>query len=325
MRAAVYDRYGPPEVLRIAEVPVPLPGDDEVLVRVHASAVGAVDSIARRGVPRQIRAYLGLRRPRIHVLGADFAGEVAAIGAKVTRFAVGEQASGTIAPRFGAHAEYICVSENGALAPKPAGLSHAEAAALVDGTALSFLRDKAKLHAGQSILVNGASGSVGTAAVQHARAFGATVTAVCSGANEALVRSLGAEEVIDYTKEDFTRTGQTYDVIFDAVGTSSFSRCRNALNPGGIYLTAASSLRILLQMLWTKAFGKRRAMVAYTGLRPAREKLNDLRYVTELVMAAKMVPVVDTTYPLQQIADAHRYVDAGHKRGNVLVTPTSED
>ncbi len=228
MRAAVYDRYGPPEVLRIAEVPVPLPGDDEVLVRVHASAVGAVDSIARRGVPRQIRAYLGLRRPRIHVLGADFAGEVAAIGAKVTRFAVGEQASGTIAPRFGAHAEYICVSENGALAPKPAGLSHAEAAALVDGTALSFLRDKAKLHAGQSILVNGASGSVGTAAVQHARAFGATVTAVCSGANEALVRSLGAEEVIDYTKEDFTRTGQTYDVIFDAVGTSSFSRCRNA-------------------------------------------------------------------------------------------------
>ena len=325
MKAAVYDRYGPPEVLRIAEVPVPVPRDDEVLVRVHASAVGAVDSIARRGVPRQIRAYLGLRRPRIHVLGADFAGEVAAVGAKVTRFMVGEQVFGTIAPRFGAHAQYVCLSENGALAPKPADLSHAEAAALVDGTALYFLRDKAKLHAGQSILINGASGSVGTAAVQYASASGATVTAVCSGANEALVRRLGAEEVIDYTKEDFTRTGRTYDVIFDAVGTSSFSRCRSALNPGGVYLTAASSLRILLQMAWTKAFGNRKAVIAFSGLRPARDKLADLRYVTELVAATKVVPVVDTIYPLQQVADAHRYVDTGHKRGNVLVAPTGED
>lgn len=325
MKAAVYDRYGPPEVLRIAEVPVPVPRDDEILVRVHAAAVGAVDSIARKGIPRQIRAYLGLRRPRIHVLGADFAGEIAAVGANVTRFAVGEQVFGTTAPRFGAHAEYVCVPESGALAPKPAGLSHAEAAALVDGTARCFLRDKAKLHAGQSILVNGASGSVGTAAVQHARAVGATVTAVCSGANEALVRGLGAEEVIDYTKQDFTRTGQTYDVIFDAVGTSSFSRCRNALNRGGVYLTAASSLRILLQMAWTKAFGNRKAMIAFAGLRRAREKLNDLRHITELVTAAKLVPVVDASYPLRQIADAHRYVDTGHKRGNVLVTPTSED
>jgi NADPH:quinone reductase-like Zn-dependent oxidoreductase len=325
MKAAVYDRYGPPEVLRIAEVPVPVPRDHEVLVRVHASAVGAVDSIARSGVPRQIRAYLGLRRPRIHVLGADFAGVVAAIGAKVSRFAVGEQVFGTIAPRFGAHAQYVCVSENGALASKPDGLSCAEAAALVDGTALCFLRDKAKLHAGQSILVNGASGSVGTAAVQHAKAFGATVTAVCSGGNEALVRSLGADGVIDYTKQDFTRTGHTYDVIFDAVGTSSFYRCRPILNRGGVYLTAASSARILLQMAWTKAFGNRKAVVAFTGLRPARDKLADLRYVTELVVAARMVPVVDTTYPLQQIADAHRYIDTGHKRGNVMVTPTGED
>jgi NADPH:quinone reductase-like Zn-dependent oxidoreductase len=325
MSAAVYDRYGPPEVLRIVDLPMPVPRDDEVLVRVYASPVGAVDSIARRGHPRQIRAYLGLRRPRIHVLGADFAGEVAAVGAKVTRFAVGDQVFGTIAPRFGAHAQYACVSENGALAPKPAGLSHAEAAALVDGTALCFLRDKAKLHAGQSVLINGASGSVGTAAVQHARALGATVTAVCSGANEALVRSLGADEVIDYTKEDFTRTGRTYDVIFDVVGASSFSRCRAALNRGGVYLTAASSLRILLQMAWTRAFGDRRAVVAFTGLRPARDKLADLRYVTELVAAAKMVPVVDRTYPLRQIAEAHRYVDAGHKRGNVVVDATGDD
>jgi NADPH:quinone reductase-like Zn-dependent oxidoreductase len=238
---------------------------------------------------------------------------------------VGEQVFGTIAPRFGAHAQYVCVSEHGALASKPGGLSHVEAAALVDGTALCFLRDKAKLHAGQSILVNGASGSVGTAALQHAKAFGATVTAVCSGANEALVRSLGADEVIDYTKQDFTRTGHTYDVIFDAVGTRSFSRCRAVLNRGGVYLTAASSARILLQMAWTKAFGNRKAVVAFTGLRPARDKLADLHYVTELVEAAKMVPVVDATYPLQQIADAHRYVDAGHKRGNVIVTPTGED
>jgi NADPH:quinone reductase-like Zn-dependent oxidoreductase len=238
---------------------------------------------------------------------------------------VGEQVFGTIAPRFGAHAQYVCVSENGALASKPDGLTHAEAAALVDGTALCFLRDKAKLHAAQSILVNGASGSVGTAAVQHAKAFGATVTAVCSGVNDALVRRLGADAVVDYTKQDFTRTGHTYDIIFDAVGVSSFSRCRPILNRGGVYLTAASSARILLQMAWTKAFGDRKAVVAFTGLRPARDKLADLRYVIDLVVAAKMVPVVDTTYPLRQIADAHRYVDTGHKRGNVVVLPTAED
>jgi NADPH:quinone reductase-like Zn-dependent oxidoreductase len=325
MKAAVYDRYGPPEVLRIAEVPVPAPRDDEVLVCVHASVVGAVDSIARRGKPRQIRAYVGLRRPRIHVLGADFSGEVAAIGAKVTRFAAGQQVFGTISPRFGAHAQYLCVSENGAVAPKPAGLGHVEAATLVDGTALCFLRDKAKLRTGQSVLVNGASGSVGTAAVQHARALGASVTAVCSGANEALVRGLGADDIIDYTKKDFTTTGQTYDVIFDVVGTSSFSRCRRALSPDGVYLTAASSLRIMLWMAWTKAFGGRRAVVAFTGLRPARDKLADLRHVSELVAAGKMVPVVDATYPLRRIADAHRYVDTGHKRGNVLVAPTDEE
>jgi NADPH:quinone reductase-like Zn-dependent oxidoreductase len=158
--------------------------------------------------------------------------------------------------------------------------------------------------------------------VQHALNFGATVTAVCSGANEALVRGLGAAEVIDYTREDFTRSGRTYDVIFDAVGKSSFSRCRGALNPGGVYLTAASSPRILLQMAWTSRFGDRRAMVAFTGMRPAREKLADLHYVSELVAAAKMVAAVDTTYPLSRIVDAHRYVDTGHKRGNVVVTPT---
>jgi NADPH:quinone reductase-like Zn-dependent oxidoreductase len=324
MKAAVYDRYGPPEVLRIADIPTPAPRDDEVLVRVHAAVVGAVDSIARRGIPRQIRAYAGPLRPRSHVLGADFAGEVEAVGAGVTRFAVGDRVFGTVAPRFGAHAEYVCLSQDGALAPKPAGLSDAEAAALVDATALFFLRDKAKLHAGQSVLVNGASGSVGTAAVQHARALGATVTAVCSGANADLVRSLGAEEVVDYTREDFTRTGRTYDVIFDAVGKSSFARCRAALNRGGVYLTVASSLRILLQMAWTSRFGDRRAMVAFSGLRPAREKLADLRYVTELVAAAKLAPVVDTTYPLSRIAEAHRYVDTGHKRGNVIVTPTDQ-
>ena len=242
MKAAVYDRYGPPERLRITDVPVPVPGDHDVLVRVHASVVGAIDSIARRGVPRQIRVHLGLRRPRMHVLGTDFAGEVTAVGAKVTRFAVSAQVFGTIAPRFGAHAEYVCVAEDGALAPKPAGLGYAEAA-LVDATALCFLRDKAKLAAGHSILINGASGSVGTAAVQHARALGATVTAVCSGPNEALVRKLGAAHVIDYTTKDFTRTGHTYDVIFDAVGNTSFSRCRGALNPRGVYLTAASPCR----------------------------------------------------------------------------------
>jgi NADPH:quinone reductase-like Zn-dependent oxidoreductase len=201
-------------------------------------------------------------------------------------------------------------------------VSYSEAAALVDATALCFLRDKARLRSGQTIAINGASGAVGTAAVQLARHMGATVTAVCGGASAELVRKLGADEVIDYTEADFARTGQTYDVIFDVAGKSSFSHCRAALARGGIYLTTAPSPAIFVQMPWTSRFGARKAAVAFTGLRDAAAKRNDLRFLAELARAGALVAVIDATYPLERVAEAHRHVDAGHKKGNVVVTMT---
>jgi NADPH:quinone reductase-like Zn-dependent oxidoreductase len=245
---------------------------------------------------------------------------VEAAGPAVSRFGVGEAVFGTIAPRFGAHAEYICLPEHGAVAPKPSNVSYAEAAALADATALCFLRDKAGLRSGQAVLVNGASGAVGSLAVQLAVHFGATVTGVCSGPHLRLARKLGAESVIDYTRTDFTRAGRRYDVIFDVAGTSSFGRCRRALNPGGAYLTTAPSPAIFAQMPWTARFGSRRALVAFTGLRPAAEKRQDLLVIRELAEAAALVPVLGACYPLTRIADAYRHVDAGHKKGTVVVT-----
>jgi NADPH:quinone reductase-like Zn-dependent oxidoreductase len=313
MKAAVYGRYGSPDVVTVGDLPTPVPRDDEVLVRIHAATVGIVDSLARRGTPYYARVSFGVRRPRFTVLGSDFAGQVEAVGPAVTRYAVGDQVFGTTAPHFGAHAEYVCRSEQAALAPKPANLTYAEAAAVADTTALCFLR-KANLQRGQTILVNGASGAVGTAAVQLARYFGASVTGVCSGASGELVRKLGAGSVIDYTETDFTRRGEVYDVIFDVAGRSSFLRCRPVLRRGGVYLTTAPSLAILVQMPWTSRFGARRAVVTFTGLRAARDKRRDLLHLKELAEASALVPVIDARYPLERIGDAYRHVDAGHKK-----------
>ena len=319
MKAAVAGRYGGPDVVTVADRPAPVPGDGEVLVRVHAATVGVVDSLARRGAPAYARVHFGLRRPRFPVLGSDFAGQVEATGPGVSQFAVGDEVFGTTAPHFGAHAEYVCLPADGAIAAKPANLSYAEAAAVVDSTALVFLRNQAGLRDGQSILINGASGAVGTAAVQLARHYGATVTGVCGAASADLVRGLGARDVIDYTQTDFTRAGQAYDVIFDVAGTSSFGRCRAALNRPGWYLTTAPSPAIFAQMAWTARFGDRKAAVAFTGLRPAREKRRDLDYLRGLAEAGSLRPVIDTSYPLPQVADAYRHVDAGHKKGNVVL------
>jgi NADPH:quinone reductase-like Zn-dependent oxidoreductase len=319
MKAAVARRYGPPDVVTVADVPRPEPRDDEILVRVRAAAIGVVDGLARRGSPWYARAHFGPLRPRFPVLGCDFAGDVAAAGPAVSRFGVGEAVFGTIAPRFGAHAEYVCLPEQGAVAPKSEGVSYAEAAALADATALCFLRDKANLRPGQAVLVNGASGAVGSLAVQLAVHLGATVTGVCSGPHVRLVRKLGASSVVDYTRTDFTRTGCRYDVIFDVAGTSSFLRCRRVLSPGGVYLTTAPSPAIFAQMPWTARFGSRRAVIAFTGLRPASEKREDLVVIRELAEASALVPVVGACYPLDRIADAYRHVDAGHKKGTIVV------
>jgi NADPH:quinone reductase-like Zn-dependent oxidoreductase len=319
MKAAVHASFGSPDVLTVTDLPKPAPGDDEVLVKIRAAVVGVVDSLARRGKPAYARVQFGLRRPKFPVLGCDFAGQVEAIGCGVTEFAV-DEVFGTIAPRFGAHAEYVCVSQHGALALKPTGLTYPQAAALVDATALSFLRDKAHLRSGQTILINGASGAVGSAAVQLAKHLGAIVTGVCSGPHAEFVRKLGADDVIDYAETDFTRTGTTYDVIFDVAGRSSFARSRRALSGTGIYLTTAPSAGIFLAMPWTSRFGAKKAVAAFTGLRSANAKRNDLVHIAELTAASQLAAVVDACYPLDRIADAHRHIDVGHKAGNVVVT-----
>lgn len=320
MLAAVSRRYGPPDVVTVTDVPRPEPRADEILVRVRAAVVGVVDGLARRGAPWYARAYFGPLRPRFPVLGCDFAGDVEAAGAGVSLFDMGQAVFGTIAPRFGAHAEYVCLPEDGAVAAKPASVSYAEAAALVDATALCFLRDKAGLRSGQAILVNGASGAVGSMAVQLAVHFGATVTGVCSGPHLRLVRKLGASTVVDYTRTDFSRAVHRYDVVFDVAGTSSFLRSRRVLSPGGVYLTTALSPAIFAAMPWTARFGSRRAVVAFTGLRPASEKRRDLLVLGELAEASALAPVVGACYPLARIADAYRHVDAGHKKGTIVVT-----
>jgi NADPH:quinone reductase-like Zn-dependent oxidoreductase len=292
MRAAVGRRYGPPDVVRVEEMPVPRPRDDEILVRVRAATVGVVDGLARRGSPFYARVHFGLRRPRFPVLGSDFAGQVEGAGRTVSGFGVGDAVFGTVAPRFGAHAEYVCVPEHGAVAPMPTTVSFAEAAALVDATALSFLRDQAGLRPGQAVLVNGASGAVGAAAVQLARHFGAIVTGVCSGPHAGLVRKLGAASVIDYTRADFTRAGRRYDVIFDVAGTSSHRRCRRVLNRGGVYLTTARSPAIM---------GR------------------DLLVIRDLAEKSELAAVIGGRYPLERIADAHARVDAGQDKGHIVV------
>ncbi|MFY1691829.1 NAD(P)-dependent alcohol dehydrogenase [Plantactinospora sp. WMMB782] len=324
MRAAVYRSYGAPDVVRIEEVPTPVPGDQEILVRVHAATLDVTDATARRGSPAFSRLFFGLRRPKWTVLGSDFAGVVEAVGSAVTRVRVGDEVVGVTGPDFGAHAEYVRIHQDGALAPKPANLDFAEAVALADATALAFLRDRARLRPGESLLVNGASGAVGSAAVQLGRHFGARVTGVCSTAHLELVRELGAEEVLDYTTADFTRSGRRYDVVFDVAGTSSFGRSRRVLTPTGRYLSPVPSPGLLVQMPATAAFGRRRAIVAFTGLRKAAEKTRDLLFTRELAQAGTLRPVIAARYPLERITEAHQHVDRG-KYGNVVVTMTGTE
>lgn len=324
MKAIVQTRYGSPDVLQLVEVARPAPQDNEVLVKIHATTVTATEAIFRQGKPLFARLFTGFRKPRLQTLGEELAGEVVAVGAAVTAFQPGDAVFGTAGPNFGATAEYLCVPEDEVLAIKPANLSYGEAASTVDGflTALPFLRDKGQIQSGQRVLINGASGSVGSAAVQIAKHYGAHVTGVCSTTNVDLVSSLGADEVIDYTREDFTQNGQTYDIIFDAVGKTSFPRCKNALTEDGVFLEAGFSAGILWHALWTSVAGGKRAKIAATGMRPPAERVKDLRLLKDLLEAGTIQPVVDRTYPLAQIAEAHRYVDTGHKRGNVVISVT---
>jgi len=318
MQAVVYKEYGPPDVLQLQEVTKPTPKDNEVLVRIHATTVSATDSHYRQADPSIIRFTNGLTRPKNIILGSALAGEVEAVGREVTLFKKGDQVVGSSNATFGTHAEYKCLPEDGVLTKIPAGLSFEEAVCIPEAlTPLYFLRDLANVQGGQKVLINGASGALGTFAVQLAKQFGAEVTGVCSTANLELVKSLGADEVIDYTEEDFAQNEESYDVIFDAVGKSSFSDCKSALKEGGIYLTVNLSPAIISQMLWTSKFGHKKAMIGFAGLNQSKESLV---YLIELAEAGELKTVVDSRYPIEKIAAAHRHVDSGRKKGNLVVT-----
>ena len=323
MKAAVHTRYGPPEVVRIIEVPTPTAAEDQLLVRVHATTVNQTDRHYRAANPFFMRFVSGLARPKATILGNEFAGEVEAIGRAVTSFAVGDRVFGYCEGPFGAHAEYLVVSANGCVAIIPPGLSYDEAAPGTEGShyALSLIT-KAGVQRGQDILVYGATGAIGSAAIQLLRVLGATVTAVCATAHLDLVEGLGADRVVDYTSQDFTRDNQRYDVVFDAYGMLSFFRCKRLLKPGGIYMSTG------LGPFWVNAilplatpFLRGRKFVS------AFPKIDQsiVQYLAGLMTSGEFRPVIDRRYPLNQIVEAYRYVETGQKIGNVVITfaPTS--
>lgn len=315
MKAAVYTRYGSPEVLSIAHVARPEPKENEVLIRIHATTVTSGDVRLRKADPFVMRFVFGLFTPKAPILGHEVAGVVEAVGSKVTRFRVGDRVFGSTGMRSGTHAEYICVAEDGAIAHTPEQVAHGEAATLTTGalTALHFIQ-AAKLQRGEHILIHGASGSIGTAAVQIAKAMGATVSAVCSTANVELMRTLGADHVIDYKKQDFTKSAHTYDVVFSTVGHTSYAASKHLLAENGRYITSAGAGSDYWHVLRSKLFGghKVTAGVSEGGA-------DGIAQVRELVSKGSLKAVIDRHYPLKRIADAHRYVDAGHKRGNVVI------
>ena len=323
MKAVVYTEYGPPEVLKLAEVAKPVPEDDEVLIRVHATAANTSDANVRGftfvppGFGLLPRLMFGITAPKKQIIGVAFAGEIEAVGVNVTRFQGGDQVFGLTGDDMGAYAEYVCVAEEGFLTTMPAGLSYEEAAAIPFGahTALYFIRNKGQVQPGQKVLIVGASGSLGSYAVQMAKYYGAEVTGVCSTPNLDMVKELGADRVIDYTTEDFTKNGETYDVIFDTAGKSSFSGIKDSLKENGLYLAGAGGLREFAQMAWTSLSGDKKVIAGQATERPG-----DIDFLKELVEAGNMKPVVGRTYPLEQIVEAHRYLDTGHKQGNVVIT-----
>ena len=321
MKAVTYKQYGSPNVLNIDEIEKPKPGEYDVLIKIHSSTITTVDSIFRQAKNFFARIATGVFRPKNQILGTEFSGVVEETGGKVTRFKVGDKVFGASDDKMAVHAEYKSINENEAIIHKPDNLSFEKASALPAGalTALPFLRDTGKIKKGDKILIIGASGSVGTYAVQFAKYFGAHVTGVCSTANVDLVKSLGADEVIDYTKEDYTNRVKSYNIIFDTVGVTSFSKVINSLTTKGVFLTTFVSFTILRQMLTTSFIGNRKAKIAFTGLRPAKDKIEDLQIIKNLASDRRLEVIIDRTYQLDNAVYAHAYVDKGHKRGNVIL------
>ncbi|MEM7531278.1 MAG: NAD(P)-dependent alcohol dehydrogenase [Chloroflexota bacterium] len=326
MKAIVYEEYGPPEVLQLKEMEKPTPKDDEVLIKIHATSVILGDCEFRSfSFPYwfwlPLRLYAGFRRPkRVNILGQELAGEVEAVGKNVTRFQPGDSVFGSPEISLGAYAEYTCLREDMPLAPKPANMTYAEAATVPTGglNALHYIR-KANIQRGDNVLINGAAGNIGSFAVQLAKHFGAEVTAVDSTAKLEMLRSIGADHVIDYTQEDFTKNGVTYDVIFDVVGKSAYSRSLKSLAPNGCYLLAnPKGFGEMIRGAWTSRTSSQQVSFAFS-----QYTVEDLDYLRELIESDVLKAVIDRTYPLEQMVEAHRYVDSGQKIGNIAIIVTA--
>ena len=324
MKAILHSRYGSPDLLQFKEVERPVPKDNEVLIAIHATTVSTGDCNIRNFtfVTQSMRPIaklmFGIGKPwKPRILGTELAGQVEGTGQNVTRFKKGDRVVASTGMAGGGHAQYACLPETGAMAIKPDSLTWEEAVALPFGanTALHFLRDLGKIRAGQDVVIIGASGAIGSAAVQLAKHFGATVTGVCSGANVELVKSLGADTVIDYTREDFTKNARTYDLIFDVVGATTFDRCQHSLKPDGVFLQNIMELSDVVRVLWTSVASKKKIK---GGVAIGNQK--GMRLIAELAAAGTLKPVIDRSYPLEQIAEAFKYVELGHKKGNVVIT-----
>jgi len=320
MKAIICTKYGPPEVLQLKEVEKPIPKDNEILIRIFTVVVATEDPLQRKGKPYFARLIIGFTKPKKSILGTEFSGEIEAVGKDVKQFKKGDQVFGSTGSNFGCYAEYVCIPEKGLVSIKPSNISNEEACPVCSAlTAWNFLRTQANIQSGQKILINGASGSVGSAAVQIAKEFGVEVTGVCSTANVETVKSLGADRVIDYTKEDFTKNAQAYDIIFDVANKSSFSKCKNSLKQRGIYLNPVLSLSILFQMFWTRLFNNKKVKFSATGLQALPVRLDNIKEIIKFFETGKLKTIIDKIYPLEQIVEAHRYVERGSKRGNVVI------
>lgn len=317
MKASIHQKYGPPDVMELTEVDKPLPKDDEVLVKVHATTATSGDCKVRRADPFAVRLFYGMKKPKVGILGSELSGEVEAIGKNVKQFKVGDFVFCGTGGNLGANAEYVCLQEKSAISLKPFNMTFEEAASVPFGatTSLFFLRDKGHIKPGQKVLIYGASGALGTYAVQLAKSFGTEVTAVCGPKNLELVKSLGADFVVDYTKEDFTKIEKTYDLIFDTVGKTSFAKCKHSLKGNGIYLAAVAGLPQFARMIVTSAGRHKKLKGGVASMKKA-----DLLFLKELIEEGKIRSVIDRRYPLDQVAAAHKYVETGHKHGSVVIT-----
>jgi NADPH:quinone reductase-like Zn-dependent oxidoreductase len=321
MKAIVAKGYGSPEVLQLKEVNKPVPKSNEVLVKVVTASATTADAMMRTGKPYIARLFLGLTKPKKKIPGTGFAGIVEQVGENVNRYKVGDRVFGETAFGFSSNAEYLTISEDGIILPMPESLNFLEASNFCDGhlTSFNFLKEIAKLKPNQKILINGASGSLGTSAIQIAKFMGAHVTAVCSGRNAGLVKSLGADVIIDYQQKDFTKSDAKYDYVYDTVGKSSFTACKAILKYNGVFLSPVLKLPLLLQMAKTSLFGSKKAKFEATGANKESKLRELLEEVVDIYNAGKLKTVIDRQFPLEKVAEAHRYIDSGHKKGNVVI------